>query len=102
MTDQELLKLAIEKSGLSVRQFARQIVGREDRTIRRWIKGQPIPKAAKQWLMDYVELNHSTEQVRERKPKPRKTRQQREIEQAKAALREINTTFLTSGPDSEG
>ena len=39
MTDQELLKLAIEKSGLSVRQFARQIVGREDRTtclLRRW------------------------------------------------------------------
>ena len=54
MTDQELLKLAIAKSGLSVRQFARQIVGREDRTIRRWIKGQPIPKAAKQWLEQYI------------------------------------------------
>ena len=54
MTDQELLKLAIARSGLSVRQFARQIVGREDRTIRRWIKGQPIPKAAKQCLEQYI------------------------------------------------
>ena len=54
MNDVELLKLAIERSGLSVRQFARQIVGREDRTIRRWIKGQPIPKAAKQWLEQYI------------------------------------------------
>ena len=54
MTDVELLRLAIAKSGLSVRQFARQIVGREDRTIRRWVAGQPIPKAAKQWLEQYI------------------------------------------------
>ena len=54
MTDVELLRLAIAKSGLSVRQFARQIVGREDRTVRRWIAGQPIPKAAKQWLEQYI------------------------------------------------
>ena len=63
MTDQELLKLAIARSGLSVRQFARQIVGREDRTIRRWLAGQPIPDAAKGFLEAYLKK-------RERKPKP--------------------------------
>jgi hypothetical protein len=29
-------------------------MSREHRTLHRWLAGQPIPKAAKQWLIDYV------------------------------------------------
>ena len=54
MDDQELLRACITKSGLSVVRFARQIVGREDRTVRRWLAGQPIPVAAKQFLEAYL------------------------------------------------
>jgi hypothetical protein len=54
VTDLELLKLAIAKSGLTIRRFASQVVAREDRTVRRWLAGQPIPKAARAWLEAYV------------------------------------------------
>jgi hypothetical protein len=54
VTDLELLKLAIAKSGLTIRRFASQVVAREDRTVRRWLAGQPIPKVARAWLEAYV------------------------------------------------
>jgi hypothetical protein len=54
VTDQELVRAAILKSELSIRQFARKVVGREDRTVRRWLAGQPIPKAARAWLEAYL------------------------------------------------
>jgi hypothetical protein len=62
MTDAELLRAAILKSGLSVRQFARQVMSREHRTLHRWLAGQPIPKAAKAFLEAYL-------QKRDRKPR---------------------------------
>ena len=52
--DKALLVAALAASGLSQTRFARELMGREPRTIRRWIKGQPIPKAAKQWLEQYI------------------------------------------------
>jgi hypothetical protein len=55
MTDVELLKACVAHSGLSVRRFALEVVGREDRTVRRWMAGQPIPKAAKAFLVTYLQ-----------------------------------------------
>jgi hypothetical protein len=54
VTDAELLRLAILKSGLTVNRFAAEIMSRDERTIRRWLAGQPIPQAAKQWLENYT------------------------------------------------
>ena len=49
-----LLRSVIERSGLSVRSFARDVLIREDRTIFRWLKGEaPIPKLVVQFLTDY-------------------------------------------------
>lgn len=52
----DLLADAIAKSGMSARQFATQLMGRDERTIRRWQSGDsPIPEAASAWLRRYVE-----------------------------------------------
>jgi len=49
----ELLKKRIEESGLSVRQFAIQVLVREDRTVRRWLAGDsPVPNMVVSWLME--------------------------------------------------
>ena len=55
MTDHELIRAAIKKSGLSHTQFALQIVARDGRQVRRWLAGNhPIPRAARQFLERYV------------------------------------------------
>ena len=44
MTDREVLELAIQRSGLSARAFARDVLWRDERTVRRWLAGDsPIP-----------------------------------------------------------
>lgn len=46
-----LLRQRIEESGLSDRQFALQVLRRDDRTIRRWLAGDsPIPQV----VMDFL------------------------------------------------
>lgn len=46
-----LLRQAIAASGLSVSAYARQVMIRESRTVRRWLSGEsPIPKAVAEWL----------------------------------------------------
>ena len=50
MTDAELIREAIRLSGLTVTAFAFQVMSREDRTVRRWLAGQAIPKAARAFL----------------------------------------------------
>ena len=55
MTDAELLSAAIAKSGLSARQFAMKLMARDERTIRRWLAGNPIPPMARAWLVAYLE-----------------------------------------------
>lgn len=46
-----LLEECIKKSGLSARQFAIQILIRDERTIRRWLAGDsPIPEAVVSFL----------------------------------------------------
>ncbi len=45
MTGRETLVAAIERSGLSAPAFALRILLRNERTIRRWLKGDsPIPQ----------------------------------------------------------
>jgi hypothetical protein len=47
----EILRTAIERSGLPARVFARDILLRDERTIRRWLAGDsPIPQAVIEWL----------------------------------------------------
>ena len=53
--DRELLVAAIKASGLSSVAFARDLMGRNDRTIRRWLAGAPIPPIAVRWLAAYLE-----------------------------------------------
>jgi hypothetical protein len=43
-SDPELLRAAIERSGLSARAFAVRVLIRDERTVRRWLAGDsPIP-----------------------------------------------------------
>lgn len=50
-TPRKLLELAIAASGLSARQFAKTVVLRDERTVRRWLAGDsPIPDAVVDWL----------------------------------------------------
>ena len=58
MTDQrtkseerDLLQQRIEESGLKTAAFARRVLLREPRTVRRWLAGDsPIPNRVKEWL----------------------------------------------------
>lgn len=55
LTPQELLAACREASGLSLRQFAIRMMGRDERTLRRWQAGtQAIPAAALAWLTHYL------------------------------------------------
>ena len=45
------LRAAIKKSGLSACQYAKHILMRNDRTLRRWLAGErPIPEAVRAFL----------------------------------------------------
>ena len=49
----ELLEQRIEESGLKTGPFARDVLIREPRTVRRWLAGDsPIPNRVKEWLQD--------------------------------------------------
>ena len=55
MTDPELLSLAIERSGLSVRQFASEKLTRDPRTVFRWLAGDnPLPKAVREYCTQLI------------------------------------------------
>lgn len=58
LTPQELLAACRERAGMSLRQFARQAMGRDERTLRRWLAGtQDIPPAALEWLRAFLASN---------------------------------------------
>ncbi len=60
MTDSELVRDAIEASGLSARRFAERIMARDERTIRRWVAGDTeIPPIARRWLEDWTALSNA-------------------------------------------
>lgn len=61
MTDAELLARAIALSGLrgpngkpSARQFAEQLLIRDERTVRRWLAGEGMPAVVRRYLEEYV------------------------------------------------
>ena len=53
--EHKTLLRAIEKSGLTNRQFAARILGRGERTLRYWLAGSPIPPAAAAFLKAYAD-----------------------------------------------
>ena len=55
MTDRELVEQAIKRSGLSARAFARDVLWRDERTVRRWISGEsPVPKVVADRLREQI------------------------------------------------
>ncbi len=49
-TSADLLRRAVEASGMSARRFATEVMIRDERTIRRWLAGEYMPDAPRQWL----------------------------------------------------
>lgn len=50
-SDAEMLREIIERSGLSSRRFAREVMaGRDERTVRRWLAGDTMPDQVREWL----------------------------------------------------
>ena len=67
MDDAEKLRRAIEVSGLSARRFAREILIRDERTVRRWLAGDsPLPEAVRGKLDELLQA----EQERSRRESP--------------------------------
>lgn len=55
MTDAEKLRLVIERSGMSARAFATDILMRDERTIRRWLAGdRKVPAIVVRFLDDQL------------------------------------------------
>lgn len=55
MDDIELLRRAIEASGMHPRDFAVKVLIRDERTIRRWLNQEsPMPKIVAEFLADYL------------------------------------------------
>lgn len=47
----DTLRALIEASGLSQVEWARTVVGRDPRTVRRWLAGEAIPPTTVDWLV---------------------------------------------------
>ena len=60
------LSAVLTDSGLSAAEFARVVVGRDERTVRRWLSGETdIPESVGQWLARVqVEQNGRTVTIR--------------------------------------
>jgi hypothetical protein len=50
MRDAARLRVVIEASGLSARRFAVDVMSRDERTVRRWLAGEPMPPTVRAWL----------------------------------------------------
>ena len=60
MTDRALLTDALLASGMSARQFARFLLARNERTMRRWEAGDaPVPKVVSEYCARFVALSAS-------------------------------------------
>lgn len=58
-----LLSEIVRDSGLSIAAFARLVVGRDERTVRRWLAGEiEIPRQAGEWL-ERVRLEPSPTEI---------------------------------------
>ncbi len=59
MSDAALLRAAIDASGLSSRSFAEWLMSRDERTVRRWNAGEPLPETARTQLRWFLSLSDS-------------------------------------------
>ena len=60
MTPLDLLRAAITASGLSTTQYAKVVLIRDGRTLRRWLSGEsPIPRS----VIDYLETQAGDDPV---------------------------------------
>lgn len=56
MTAPELVERALELSGHSTLvDFAEHELGRDESTVRRWLRGSTLPDVTRRWLERYVE-----------------------------------------------
>lgn len=55
----EQLRALITRSGLSVSRWARMVVGRDPRTVQRWLAGETMPASVTQWLDRLVDTTVS-------------------------------------------
>lgn len=59
--DRDLIAAAVAAGGISSRQFAERLMGRDERTVRRWASGDiAIPAHARAWLERWVALSDLT------------------------------------------
>lgn len=59
-----MLARAIELSGMSARQFARDVLWRDERTVRRWLAGDsPVPAVVSERLREFVAARDFTPDV---------------------------------------
>jgi hypothetical protein len=66
-TARERLRAVLEASGLTIEAFATTRLYRNERTVRRWLKGyNPIPFAVREWLRQHPD---SKGKRRPRRPK---------------------------------
>lgn len=63
VSDAELLRAQIEASGLSAVRFARDVLGRDPRTVRRWLAGETVPDSIRDWLARLSEVRVTTSRV---------------------------------------
>lgn len=59
MPPADRLRAAIAASGLSARQFAVRVMGRDERTVRRWLAGETMPDTALAWLARLAKVTDS-------------------------------------------
>lgn len=64
MSDAELLRAQIEASGLSQVRFARDVLGRDPATVRRWLAGYTMPVTVREWLSRVATLTVDATRVR--------------------------------------
>lgn len=62
MTDVELLNAAIDATGLSVSAFARDVLVRDPRSVRRWRAGQKLPAEVRAFLLRQLAQTHPAQQ----------------------------------------
>lgn len=58
-SDADLIRAAVDASGLSAQRFAQEFMGVDGRSLRRWLAGDSPIRNAKDraWLVAYVDLH---------------------------------------------
>ncbi len=61
--DADHVRALIDASGLSIREWARTVAGRDHRTVLRWLAGEPIPSQAQDWLARIHDVSTTAHRV---------------------------------------